>query len=598
MSGAGHSLGRDAWRRLLRNRAATAGLVLLALMGLACLAGPELSPYTYDEMDWNAIDQPPGASHWLGTDESGRDLLTRTLVGGRISFAVALAASLVSLLIGVAYGGVSGYLGGKTDAVMMRIVDVLYGLPFTLFVILLVSIFGRNLVLLFVAIGAVEWLTMARIVRGQVLGLCRQEFVEACRVLGYGHARVLFRHVLPNVLGTVVIYITLTIPGVMLFEAFLSFLGLGVQPPMSSWGSLIKDGVGAMEDSPWQLLVPAGALFATLLSLNFLGDGLRDALDPRRAGHEPPRVPAPPGADAPLADPSVDVAAPPEAADDALLEVRDLCVSFPTRDGELEAARDVGFTLRRGETLGIVGESGSGKSVSVSALMGLVPAPPARVSGSARFRGRELLDAPARELRRIRGDRIAMIFQDPMTSLNPHQRVVDQVAEPLRIHGNLSRAQARARAVEALASVGIPDPERRARAWPHEFSGGMRQRVMIAMAMITEPELLIADEPTTALDVTVQRQILELIDTLRREHGTSVLLISHDLAVVANVCSRILVMREGRVVERGDTDAIMNRPRHPYTRGLLQCHPALHAPGTRLSTLEDPVRAEEEAPAP
>jgi oligopeptide transport system permease protein len=218
----------------------------------------------------------------LGTDELGRDLLTRTLVGGRISFAVALAATSVSLLIGVAWGGVSGYLGGRVDAAMMRIVDVLYALPFTLFVILLITVFERSLLLLFVAIGAVEWLTMARIVRGQVMGLRQQEFIEACRALGYGTPRILFVHLLPNVLGTVIIYVTLTIPSVMLLEAFLSFLGLGVQAPMSSWGSLIKDGVGYMEEFPWMLLVPGLALSLTLFALNFLGDGLRDALDPRR----------------------------------------------------------------------------------------------------------------------------------------------------------------------------------------------------------------------------------------------------------------------------------------------------------------------------
>jgi oligopeptide transport system permease protein len=285
MSNGGHSLGADAWCRLLKNKAAFSGLILLGLMILACVFGPMVSPYSHEEMDLLSAHQPPSARFWLGTDELGRDLLTRTLIGGRISFAVALASTAVSLAIGVTYGGISGYAGGKVDAWMMRAVDVLYALPFTLLVILLITVFERSLVLLFVAIGAVEWLTMARIVRGQILGLRQQEFIEACRVLGYGHARILFRHLLPNVLGTVIIYVTLTIPSIMLLEAFLSFLGLGVQPPMSSWGSLIKDGVGAMEDFPWLMLVPGAALFLTLLALNFLGDGLRDALDPRRGGN-------------------------------------------------------------------------------------------------------------------------------------------------------------------------------------------------------------------------------------------------------------------------------------------------------------------------
>ena len=278
-----YSLHRDAWNRLIRNRLAVGGFLLLLLIAGACVIGPWISPHTYAEQDLFNTHAPPSRIHWLGTDELGRDLLTRILMGGRISFAVALAASVVSLVIGVTYGGISGFRGGKTDAVMMRIVDVLYALPFTLFVILLITLFERNMLLLFVAIGAVEWLTMARIVRGQVLALRQQEFIEACEVLGYSPARTLFRHILPNVLGTILVYVTLTIPGVMLLEAFLSFLGLGVQPPMSSWGSLIKEGVALMEDAPGQMLAPSIALSLTLFALNFLGDGLRDALDPRRA---------------------------------------------------------------------------------------------------------------------------------------------------------------------------------------------------------------------------------------------------------------------------------------------------------------------------
>jgi len=582
----GTSLGRDAWRRLLHNKAATAGLFLLIVMVLVCVIGPWVSPYTHEEMDWDAIDAAPSASHWLGTDDKGRDLLTRTMVGGRISFSVALAATLVSLLIGVAYGGISGFKGGKTDAVMMRVVDVLYGLPFTLLVILLVSIFERSLILLFIAIGAVEWLTMARIVRGEVLGLCRQEFVEACQVLGYRNGRVLFRHIIPNVLGTIIIYITLTIPSIMLLEAFLSFLGLGVQAPMASWGSLIKEGSGAMEDSPWQMIVPGSALFFTLLALNFLGDGLRDALDPRRMSHSPKLTPPPNPEDEPeIPEPF----APEERGD--LLTVEHLNVSFHQRQGMLRAVQDVRFVLNRGEALGIVGESGSGKSVTVSSLMGLVPSPPAVISGSAVFRGSELIGASASDLRNVRGDQISMIFQDPMTSLNPHQRVIDQVAEPLRIHRGLSKKAAHEKAVRMLEEVGIRDAAKRAHSWPHEFSGGMRQRVMIAMAMITEPDLLIADEPTTALDVTVQRQILELIARMRKEHGTAVLFISHDLAVVSAVCDRIAVMKDGVMVEQGMAEEVMERPQHPYTRALLNCHPALHEPGSRLLTLDQLAEA-------
>jgi len=266
----------------------------------------------------------------------------------------------------------------------------------------------------------------------------------------------------------------------------------------------------------------------------------------------------------------------------SLLSVENLSVTFPLREGICQAVREVSFSLERGETLGIVGESGSGKSVCVSSLMGLVPRPPAEISGRALFDGVDLLSCRPKALRQIRGRRIAMIFQDPMTSLNPYMRVVDQVAEPLRLHRRLRPREARHQAIAALEAVGIPDAARRAGSWPHEFSGGMRQRVMIAMAMITQPELLIADEPTTALDVTVQRQILDLIRTLQRERGMAVIFISHDLAVVADVCRNLAVMRDGLMVEHGPASRVMTHPGHPYTRALLECHPALHPPGEKL----------------
>jgi oligopeptide transport system permease protein len=277
----GHSPWQDAWQRLQKNKVAVFGLWALVVISLACVVGPWLMHFGYEEQNLDLGATPPGGAHWLGTDTLGRDLLVRLLFGGRISLAVGLAATLVALTIGVVYGAVAGFAGGKLDAFLMRTVDIMYALPFAIFVILLMVFFGRNIVLLFVAIGAVEWLTMARIVRGQVMALKKMEFIEAARALGFGRRRIIFRHILPNILGPIVVYTTLTIPGVMLLEAFLSFLGLGVQPPMSSWGVLIKDGAEKMEEFPWLLVYP-GALFSlTLFSLNFLGDGLRDALDVR-----------------------------------------------------------------------------------------------------------------------------------------------------------------------------------------------------------------------------------------------------------------------------------------------------------------------------
>ena len=299
----GTSLWKDAWHRLKKNRLALLGAVILVVLSFLCFLGPFFTSYKYSDQNLNLGAVPPSGEHLLGTDKLGRDQFVRLLVGGRVSIMVGLCATFVSLTIGLFWGAIAGFKGGKTDAIMMRIVDIMYSLPFTIFVILLMVLFRDvesqipalkglfvwlnehglpfNLLLLFGAIGAVEWLTMARIVRGQVLGLKRQEFIEAAHALGLRKRRIIARHMIPNLLGPVIVYATLTVPGVMLLEAFLSFLGLGVQPPMSSWGLLIKEGAEVMEEYPWLLLYPGLTLALTLFSLNFLGDGLRDALDVR-----------------------------------------------------------------------------------------------------------------------------------------------------------------------------------------------------------------------------------------------------------------------------------------------------------------------------
>ncbi len=279
----GRSLWADARRRFLQNRAALASLLVLVLMGLLVLLGPWLSPHAFDDTDWSAMMAPPALenAHYFGTDSLGRDLFVRTLVGGRISLMVGLLGALVAVVIGTLYGATAGVMGGRTDRLMMRLLEILYSFPFMFFVILLVTFFGRNLLLIFLAIGAVSWLDTARIVRGQTLSLKHREFVEAAEVGGVSRFHIITRHIVPNVLGIVVVYATLLVPGMILFESFLSFLGLGVQEPMTSWGALLDEGAKAMEVAPWQLLFPAGFMVLTLFCFNFLGDGLRDALDPR-----------------------------------------------------------------------------------------------------------------------------------------------------------------------------------------------------------------------------------------------------------------------------------------------------------------------------
>jgi oligopeptide transport system permease protein len=277
----GSSLWYDAWLRLRKNKMAMGGGIVVIFLIVVSFLAPLIAPYSYEAQDLNLYAVGPRAHHWFGTDTLGRDIFSRLLYGGRVSMEVGLAATAVSLVIGVLYGAIAGYIGGRLDNAMMRFVDIMYSMPFIIFVILLMVLFGRNFYLLFVAIGAVEWLTMARIVRGQVAALKHQEFIEAVRALGLRKRRIILRHIIPNTLGPVVVYATLTVPSVMLLEATLSFLGLGVQPPMSSWGLMINEGAQYIEEAPWLLIFPGAALALTLFSLNFLGDGLRDALDVR-----------------------------------------------------------------------------------------------------------------------------------------------------------------------------------------------------------------------------------------------------------------------------------------------------------------------------
>jgi len=279
----GRSLWVDAWHRLLKNRAALASLLVLVVMVALVIIGPMMSDWDHEIPDWDNYSTPPSleTGHLFGTDALGRDLFVRTLIGGRISLLVGIVATLVSLLIGISYGAIAGYFGGRVDNLMMRFVDGIYAMPFMFFVIVLMVIFGRNIFLIFVAIGAVNWLDMARIVRGQTLSLKNKPFVEAARACGATEMQIIRRHIVPNLLGVVIVYVTLTIPQVILIESFLSFLGLGVQEPLTSWGALVNEGAQELETAPWSLLFPAGFLAATLFAFNFLGDGLRDALDPK-----------------------------------------------------------------------------------------------------------------------------------------------------------------------------------------------------------------------------------------------------------------------------------------------------------------------------
>ena len=366
---AGRSLWQDAMARFRKNRLAMFSLFLLIIIALVCFVMPFFLPYHYAEVHFEDANQGPSATYWFGTDSSGRDLFVRTLVGGRISLMVGLVGSIVSLLIGVTWGAVAGFIGGKTDLFMMRVVDMLYSLPIMFVIILVMILFDNNIFMMFIAIGAVSWLAMARIVRGQTLSLKRREFIEAAHAIGADNSRIILLHIVPNLIGTVIVYTTLTIPTVILFESMLSFLGLGIAEPMTSWGVLISEGTKVMEVYPWYLAFPSLFLTATLFCMNFIGDGLRDALDPKTAEARDTMTR--------------------DTMNQPLLKVKDLHIRFHLTDGEVKAVNGVNFDLNKSESLGIVGESGSGKTQLILALMGLT-APNGRVEGSIQFEAKNL----------------------------------------------------------------------------------------------------------------------------------------------------------------------------------------------------------------
>lgn len=399
-----------------------------------------------------------------------------------------------------------------------------------------------------------------------MLGLREREFVAAARSLGASNVRIMASHILPNVAGPIIVSVTILVAGAILAETALSFIGFGVQPPDTSLGLLIANAQSAVGTRPWLFYSPGVVILLIALSINFIGDGLRDALDPAHTrGPRRRRY---------LAQPAqrTDV-----IPDEVLLSIRDLRVVFAADGGDVPAVRRLDLDLRRGEVVGLVGESGSGKSVSAAAIMGLLP-PTATVSGSIRFAGQEVIGLAEPQYRRLRGRRVAMVFQDPMSSLSPVHTIGDQVAEAVRVHQGCSWAAARDRAVELLDVVGVPDARNRLRDYPHQFSGGMRQRVVIAMAIANDPDLIIADEPTTALDVTVQAQVLAALRAVRERTGAAILLITHDLGIVAQVADRIAVMYAGRLVETGTAVDVFDHPAMPYTRGLLDSIPRLDRP--------------------
>jgi peptide/nickel transport system permease protein len=553
---------------LFRNRLAAVGAVVLGAILLLVLITPLLPLADPNVISTADRFQPPfSEGALLGTDHLGRDLLSRLLYGTRLSLAVGVVAAVAAATIGSAIGIIAGYFGGRIDNVIMRGVDMLMAFPYILLALAIVAALGPGLLNALIAVAAVNIPFFARNIRGITVGLAGREFVDAARLAGMGHTRIILQELLPNVLPVIVIAMSTTVGWMILETAGLSFLGLGSQPPQADLGSMLGEARAALISAPHTSIVPGIMIFLIVMSVNLLGDGIRDALDPRLKSGALSR---------PLAMTQVRRKGDIPAATDDLLAIQSLETQFHVGKRIYKAVNGVSLSVRPGECLGVIGESGSGKSVTALSVMGLVASPPGVITGGAvRLEGEDLLAARLETLRSKRGERVAYIFQDPLATLHPLYKVGDQLAEAIRSHHRVSKAEARSRALELLKSVRMPNAESRLDNYPHEMSGGMRQRVGIAMALANDPDVIIADEPTTALDVTVQAQILSLLDDLRRDRGLAIIFITHDFGVVAQLCDRVAVMYAGRIVEQGPTQTVLDAPAHPYTKRLIACVPEL-----------------------
>jgi len=581
------------------------GVGLIAFFVVLAIFAPWLAPYDFDQVRGDdgtlfGTQRPPSADHWFGTTVGGTDVLSRVVYGARTAMEVILLAVAISSLIGVPLGLVSGYLGGWLDKVLVLVMDALYSFP-SLLLAIVVSIVvsgGSSGALGGIASAAISITVIFipqyyRVIRNATVSVKTEPYVDAARVAGVRTPRILFRHILANVAQTLPVIATLNASEAILTLAALGFLGFGIEPSAAAeWGyDLNKAMPDATNDIWWTGLFPGLAIVLVVLGVTLLGESLNDITNPllrtRAAGNEgelevelaEDLTPAP-EVDAPQEQAASTESGPPRRT--AVLSLSHLRVSFGTDAGRVVAVDGVEFDVEPGEVLAIVGESGSGKSVTSRGVLGLLPST-ASVEGSAILRTpddpeRELIGMSPAELRPIRGDEISMIFQEPSTALDPVRTVGWQIVEAVRAHRNVSKSEARERAIELLDLVGLPDPATRVDYYPHQLSGGQKQRVVIAIAIACDPDVIIADEPTTALDVTVQAAILELLLDLRERLGTAIVLITHNMGVVADIADRVVVMYRGAVVEQAPVERLFAAPAHPYTRALLESVPHLGRP--------------------
>jgi len=567
------------WTSVLRTPVGlTATVLTIAVLLLAVLA-PILWTDNANAVDTSNILAGPSAQHWAGTDNLGRDILYRTLVATRLSVELALAATLIGVTLGLLLGTAPFLLGRHIGRTVTTGVNIAVAFPGLLLALFFAVVFGIGATGAVLAIGVAGAPAFARLTHTLVAGVAARDFVSAARVAGVGRVRILFRHVLPNIGEPLVVNATIGAGGALLAFAGLSFLGLGVQQPAYDWGRLLFDGISVIYVNPAAALAPGMAVLVAGLAFNLFGESVAKTLGIGGAGNLatmslPAATTATNTATDTATDDRLQPSDPDAEPDPALvLDVQDLRVTFPGPSGPVRAVRGVSFAVRRGEALGIVGESGSGKSVTALAVSHLVGDTGRVDARRLDLLGTDLRAQESRATRRLLGTSLAMVFQDPMTSFNPTRRMGTQLAEVAVHHQGLDRKAAMARAVERLGAVRISDPEHRAHQYPHEFSGGMRQRAMIGMGLMGTPALIVADEPTTALDVTVQRQVLGLLAAIRAADDVALVLISHDVTVVRDVCDRVLVMYAGRVVEDLPARDLGTTARHPYTRALVAAVP-------------------------
>jgi peptide/nickel transport system permease protein len=560
---------------------AAIALAVLAVLILAAVFAPLIAPYNPTAENLSDAYQLPSAHHLLGTDEFGRDLLSRIIYGGRVSLLGIAEATGVFIVIGLTLGLLAGYLGGVIESAVAWIAEVSFALPQIIVVLAVLAILSDNTTAAMIVLGVLGAPALAIFISGAAKAVRAEPFIAAARVTGLRSRQIIVRHIFPQILSPLIVQVSLFAGTALLFQTGLDFLGLGTQPPQPSWGAMVADGATYLGRDLWMVMPPGIVIILAVVSFGLIGDALQDArADRRRSAVTAGRRPARPASSGRDEQP---------APDDAVLTVRGLSAAT-TGAHPVPIVEDVSFSVRPGQCLGIVGESGCGKTMTVMAVIGLLPEGVQATAGQILFQGSDLRTLSPREYARTRGAGIAMISQEPVANLDPSFTVGQQITEVVRRHGKLNRRQARARTLELLEQVQLPDPAGVAKRYPHQLSGGMAQRVLIATALAANPTVLIADEPTTALDVTVQAEILALLRRLREDTGLAIILVSHDWGVIADACDSALVMYAGEVVEEAGIEDVFDQPRHPYSYGLMSSNPYYAtSPRTQLESIRGTV---------